>query len=104
MDTECPYCGADIEINHDDGYGYEENRAYQQHCHECDNNFVYFTTISFSYDTQKADCLNGADHRYKPTHTHPNYFTKMRCEDCEKERNLTQKEKEELGIPKEYTL
>lgn len=21
-DTECPYCGEDVEINHDDGYGY----------------------------------------------------------------------------------
>ena len=24
-DVECPYCGAEQEINHDDGYGYDEN-------------------------------------------------------------------------------
>ena len=26
-DVECPYCGAEIEINHDDGYGYEEDET-----------------------------------------------------------------------------
>ena len=28
-DCECPYCGEDQEINHDDGYGYEENGVYE---------------------------------------------------------------------------
>jgi hypothetical protein len=35
MDTNCPYCDADIEINHDDGYGYEEDRKHEQQCNNC---------------------------------------------------------------------
>jgi len=29
-DVECPYCGADVEINHDDGYGYTEDCLHEQ--------------------------------------------------------------------------
>ena len=39
MDVYCPYCGAEQEINHDDGYGYEEDRRYQQQCGECEKTF-----------------------------------------------------------------
>lgn len=97
-DTECPYCGADIEINHDDGIGYEEDRAHEQYCGSCDNNFIYYTSIHFSYNTKKADCLNGSDHKYSPTTTIPKYLTKMRCDDCAHEREPTENERIELGI------
>ena len=30
--VECPYCGADVEINHDDGYGLEEDLIFKQEC------------------------------------------------------------------------
>jgi hypothetical protein len=103
-DVECPYCEKWVEINHDDGYGYDEGTAYQQHCYGCDKNFVYYTTIHFSYDAQKADCLNGEPHKYKPTSTHPNFFTKMRCEFCEHERKPTQQERTHLGIPDKFEI
>lgn len=64
-DTECPYCGCDVEINHDDGYGYEEGEQHQQECGECGKTFVFTTAIHFTYDTSKADCLNGSVHSYR---------------------------------------
>lgn len=84
-DVECPYCGADIEINHDDGYGFEEDKIHEQQCSFCKKTFAYLTSISFSYKASKADCLNGGDHRYKLTVTHPPEFAGMRCEGCGRE-------------------
>jgi Zn ribbon nucleic-acid-binding protein len=91
-DVKCPYCEAEQEINHDDGYGYEEDQKHEQECINCEKYFVYTTTISFSYETKKAACLNGSDHKYRNTMTYPIRYTKMRCEDCGHERKCTDEE------------
>lgn len=57
-DVKCPYCGEWQEINHDDGYGYEENETFEQECRDCDTIFAYTTQISFHHEAFKADCLN----------------------------------------------
>lgn len=89
MSEQCPYCNSEIEINHDDGYGYEEDGVYQQECRFCKKNFVFRTTIHFSYDLDKADCLNGAEHNFRPTVTYPKEATRMRCLMCNDERSCT---------------
>ena len=88
-DAECPYCGAEIEINHDDGYGYEESETHQQECSECCKIFAYTTEISFHYSVLKADCLNGAEHPWKPIVGCPEeYFRgRQRCINCGEERD-----------------
>lgn len=93
-DATCPYCGAEVEINHDDGYGYEEDQIYEQECHECEKVFVYTTWITIHHDAKKADCLNGGEHDYNKTLTYPVRFAKMRCSVCGDERPLTAKELE----------
>jgi len=98
MDINCPYCDAELEVNHDDGFGYNENVKHQMECDECGKNFVFETVISFSYYPEKADCLNGAKHNYKLTHTCPKEFSKMNCSDCDDERELTDKERADFGI------
>lgn len=87
-DTNCPYCGADVEINHDDGYGYSEDDLHQQECGDCGKTFAYTTAIHFSYRARKADCLNGAKHRYERTKTYPPEFARMRCVECGHETDL----------------
>jgi len=64
-DTTCPYCGADVEINHDDGYGYEEDQHHNQECRSCGKTFLYTTSISFWYETEKTECLNGGGHDFE---------------------------------------
>lgn len=81
-DVECPYCGADIEIDHDGGYGYEENELHQQDCPECGQAFVYETSISFTYAAYSAPCLNGEPHDYSMTLTYPPEFAHLRCNIC----------------------
>lgn len=83
-DVECPYCGNKQNINHDEGYGYEEDEVYEQECPECEKIFIYTTTISFSYDVSKADCLNGAEHKMeKVWQANPPLFPNWkRCKVC----------------------
>jgi len=52
-DVVCPYCGSGVEINHDDGYGYEEDKTFEQECGSCGKTFVYTTTIVFYYHAKK---------------------------------------------------
>lgn len=83
-DVKCPYCGSEEEINHDDGYGYAEDRKHQQQCGECDKNFTFTTSISYYYEAEIADCLNGQPHKMKKVCSSaqdiwPDW---VRCEDC----------------------
>jgi hypothetical protein len=61
-DVNCPYCGTEQEINHDDGYGYEEDRDYEQDCVSCYKTFKFSTSICYSYS---VECQDG-DHDMEP--------------------------------------
>jgi len=97
-DLNCPYCDAELHVCHDDGFGYTEGVKHEMQCSSCDKNFVFETSISFYYEPEKADCLNGDNHKYKPTNCYPKCFTKMQCSSCDDSRDLTDKERLELGI------
>lgn len=103
-DINCPYCDAEIDINHDDGYGYEEDVLHDQECPKCEKSFVFNTSISYNYYPEKADCLNDGNHNYEITLTHPKCCAKMRCTMCDEERELTVEEKElhSVGTWDEY--
>jgi len=98
-DVACPYCGTYQEINHDDGYGYEEDGNHEQQCYNCEKNFIFTTAIIYHYEGYKADCLNGDEHLYKPVPTAPRCYAKMRCEMCGIEREPTEDEKVTYSIP-----
>jgi endogenous inhibitor of DNA gyrase (YacG/DUF329 family) len=57
-DVECPYCGCEQDINHDDGYGYDESQTFEQECPECEKTFAFTTYIHFSYNVKAAPYLN----------------------------------------------
>ena len=101
-DIECPYCNHPQNINHYDGQGYEEGVLHSQECVKCEKTFTYTTSISFFYESYQADCLNDSEHIWELTHTHPKFFSKMRCKTCEQERNLTDQEKIQYEIPEKY--
>jgi len=83
-EVKCPYCDAKTEINHDDGYGYEENQIHEQQCWNCDRNFGFKTEVSFYYETLKVPCFNGGEHDLKEIHGYPKAFFvgKKRCQSC----------------------
>ncbi len=96
-DMECPYCGAENEVCHDDGHGYAEDQRHEHECWYCKKSFVFTTSISFSYYPEKADCLNGAPHKLKRSSTYPPQYAVMQCEDCEYSKPLPSEEFERLN-------
>lgn len=99
QEIKCPYCEKNIEIDHDEGYGYEEDVVHQQTCHLCDNTFTYITYIIYHYYPEKAECLNDGEHDFKLTQTYPRCCAKMRCSMCDEEREPTPDEKMKFKIP-----
>lgn len=92
QDVECPYCGGWNEVNHDDGQGYEEDRKHEMECWKCKKSFVFTTSISFYYESDKADCLNDGKHDFKPSLRWPKICTEMKCSMCEEKRQPTVEE------------
>ena len=65
-EVKCPYCGSVEEIEHDEGYGYEEDELYNQECGKCGKTFIYKTIVYREYFPEIAPCLNGeAEHAWK---------------------------------------
>ena len=82
-DVKCPYCNKWQEIDHDDGYGYDEGVLHKQECDSCEKTFAYNTSISYCYSAYQADCLNGGSHKLRTrasiqTDGEPRPI----CEDC----------------------
>jgi hypothetical protein len=92
MDLNCPYCGTELEVNHDDGHGYEEDVKHQMECGDCEKSFVFLTSISYYYEAEKADCLNGDPHKWKAQTVFPKECTQMECEHCDETRRPTDEE------------
>ena len=89
-DMQCPYCGADQKVNHDDGAGYSEDVAHEHECSACEKVFTFTTFISFSYYPIKADCLNDdGDHDLKFCKSWPEEYSTMRCKCCDYQRKAT---------------
>jgi len=97
-DIECPYCGEENEVNHDDGGNYEENVFHQMECVNCEKTFAFTAMLIFHYTPYKADCLNGAPHAYKFRRSYPSDFSKMKCKNCGEERELTGEERIKFKI------
>jgi hypothetical protein len=97
-DINCPYCGKELDIDHDDGRGYEEDVTHQQQCTHCDKHFVFTTSIVFMYYPEKADCLNGKKHKWEPTATYPKKHTQVLCQTCGEWRQPTPKERVRFNL------
>jgi len=95
-DIECPYCGKGFDIDTCDGFGCTEDEVYEQECPHCEKNFIFTVSWSPFYTAEKADCLNGAPHTYKPSHTYPVDFVKMVCSQCDDHRDPTPAEWEQI--------
>ena len=98
-DLECPYCEKGLDVCHDDGFGYEEGVKHEMDCDHCGKTFTFQTSISFYYEPEKADCLNGAGHDFKLSQTYPIEFSQMVCKTCDEKRKLTDDEKIKFNIP-----
>lgn len=80
----CPYCEADLGDYIDDCH--EPDDQYEYQCSKCNKNFVFTICYCPSFDSEKADCLNGAEHDYKKMIGVPeeHFKNKRRCKMCSK--------------------
>jgi NAD-dependent SIR2 family protein deacetylase len=93
-DIECPYCGHEYELDHDDGSFYEDGKLEEDQCPECEKFFLVYTSVTYYHEGSKADCLNGAPHNWsnwyqlfigeKDDHAGQVYRRRI-CQECEKE-------------------
>ncbi len=82
-DVTCPYCRTEQEINHDDGYGYDEHEEYEQQCIHCKQIFFFTIAISFSYEVY---CQDG-DHIMQPFGDQwPDMYECAKCDFYEKRK------------------
>lgn len=92
-DLACPYCGAGNDVCSDDGDGCEEDVYHEMECQACKKNFTFKTTITYSYEPYKSDCLNGDNHELyllrRFGYPHIKYFD--RCKNCSYESLLREK-------------
>jgi DNA-directed RNA polymerase subunit RPC12/RpoP len=84
-DVNCPYCNKEQEINHDDGYGYEEDDHHKQWCIDCDKEFEFTTSIIYHYNVY---CKDG-DHKMEQSAfaEHKELFSCENCDHYEVRRN-----------------
>ena len=67
-DVTCPHCGEKQEINHDDGYGYDESEEHSQRCC-CGKKFGFTTSIMYCYDVFCADGKHEMEQSPLPQHS-----------------------------------
>ena len=82
MDLECPYCEKQIE---DPDECYETGVDYEHECPHCEKNFVFQVEYTRDYSANKADCLNGGEHKLKERKRYgigAEPTTIMYCADC----------------------
>jgi len=81
MDLQCPYCDEEIEDPDD---AYEPDRDYEHECPHCEKNFVFHVEYTRNYSANKAECLNGGEHRYKERKLYGTGepLIRWRCQDC----------------------
>lgn len=104
-DVECPYCEETQEIDHDDGYGYDENETHQQICFKCGKTFIFTTSVTYFYHVAKADCLNeGGEHVFEKVSRYPPVIrgeVLVRCAQCQEEKDVDYKDAHLYGYNQE---
>lgn len=98
-DVNCPYCNYPQDIDHEDGYGLEEDMYYRQACCSCSKTFLFSTSVVLHYKVDRADCLNDGKHQWEPIPIAPKCMTKMQCKVCGTRRTPTEQERTDLQIP-----
>jgi hypothetical protein len=86
-EIECPYCNQWTELNHDDGYGYEEGETFNDECEHCSRVFVYTSSMTWYFDARQAPCKNAQPHDWQQIIGYPKeaFIGRFRCTFCDEE-------------------
>lgn len=96
-EVECPYCEESFDLNHDDGAYYDESERREAECPNCGKISMVNSSCDWSFEAEKADCLNDGEHNWKKMSGVPSeFFVEMyRCEHCDEEKCFDEKKRRE---------
>lgn len=85
----CPYCEHTYDLCHDDGAFYNEDYREKDECPECGKIFMVASSISWNFEAEKADCLNGGDHNWEQQRGVPreHFIGRFTCTQCDDEEH-----------------
>lgn len=94
-DLMCPYCSEFVDFEADDPAFYQEDNGVPLECSECGKTFLVYGRMSWDFEGEQADCLNGEPHAWsnwrkmwqEDDEKSPNfgkYLCRRSCEWCEK--------------------
>jgi len=89
---KCPYCTKEVEIDYDDGFGYDQDVKWQQECDHCERTFYFTTHISIDHEAFAAPCIDSGEHNWKLTNAYPRKCVQWRCVCCDEEKAATREE------------
>lgn len=86
----CPYCDHEYDLCHDDGAFYNnDGEREKEECPECHKVFMVSSSMSWDFEAEKADCLNGGEHKWRQQRGGPpeHFIGRFECEDCDEEEH-----------------
>ena len=99
-EIECPYCEHAYDLCHDDGAFYEDGKREEEECPNCSKLYLVNSSMHWSYEGEKAECLNDGNHMWVNCYSesniknYPALANKQECEVCGRKRELSAKSKE----------
>ena len=90
----CPYCGKEHEWDND----IEPREDSQQFdCYECEKTFLIYASITINWSSKKADCLNGASHKWSEWRQIYNDIYDRQCKVCNSNERIKKEAPDEQG-------
>lgn len=93
----CPYCNKEIAIELED---FEDGFLTQDECPECGKVLNITPNVTVDFEVSKCECQL-ENHKWKLTNAFPKCFRRWECEYCGQTKELTDKERDDLGITQE---
>lgn len=93
-DVVCPYCEESFDLCHDDGAYYDENQREEAECPNCGKFVMIRSSMSWSHEAEKADCLNDGEHEWHKRYSEvnikqvPGLAAEEECETCDQRRTV----------------
>jgi len=99
--VECPYCGEENEVSHDNGENYSEDETTETECSGCEKIFQIETSVIFDHRAIATPCLNDGNHHFEQVYGCPKevFVGVTMCRICGERKTDTAKNQESM---KEY--
>ncbi len=102
-EIECPYCEKSFDLCHDDGAYLSESSREEAECEHCGKCFMVSSSVSWYFEGEKADCLNGGEHDWQQSGGAPveHFIGRFYCTQCDR-KEYRDEEGREKAMKEKY--